>query len=418
MAAIKPHLAQPNENTELEDRYWQCLSEGRDGLGRMTPDHEEEHKVLCPTPGAVLDQTHAGLMQVVYTRKVLLDDLEGVAITPGYKGRDVALYVDKAITGPTWNPMLEVETTSLLSWTTKMQTPSFSLPAGAPVMGGACPGAMAGQSVVPDADRRTQALRLLPVLYGDDWRRHRIDLANTICEHCYAEGGQYATGSVQYHQLVRFAWARRAVRIDMNGEPTDRIEDSALVNVMIDAIDRVDFKESGEPTKFGHVRFFRIHDSGDFFNSLYLQAWKAVANHYHPENTSDPIVFWAPSRVWAEGIDKVRQVERINGPVNGVDTNLIIRPSAYETNAQGPDLFQSEQDGWASASTVYADKVKEEALGKTYDWDCRAYAVDAPKHSCRDAIGPADETGAEGTRGCRACWIFPNLRVNYTLHTR
>lgn len=418
MAAIKPHLALPDEVTDTEARYWQCLSE-QDELGRIDPAHIDDHDVLCPTPDAVLDQTHSGLMNVVYTREVLLEQLGDAVITPRYRGREVALFIDRPVRGPVWNPMLEVSSTKILSWTTKMGAPSFSLPAGAPQMGGACPGAIAGQSIVPDVDRRNQAKRLLPVLYGPQSRGKQISLANTICEHCYAEGGQYATGSVQYHQLVRFVWARRAILMDMQGRPESDPARTAFVAVMKDAIDRVDFKLAEEPAQWRGMRFFRLHDSGDFFDTKYLQCWKAIADYYHPSNHDDPIIFWAPSRIWARGVASVESLERINGPVNGEPTNLVVRPSAYETNAQGPELYDGDEGGWAAPTTVYADVALDQGQGVTYDWNCRAYAVEAEAHSCRAAESPADDTGTPGGPvGCRACWVFPKLRVNYTLHTR
>lgn len=396
MAAIKPHLAEDGENTELQEDYWACASEGLDGLGRA-----EQPDVLCPTPQAVVDQSHASLLTVAYTRKTVVDQLRGRTITPGYKGGKVVLFIDESIPGPAWNPFSDVESTSLLSWTTKMGAPSFSLPAGAKEMGGSCPGAAAGQSIVSDNDRRKQAKVLLPILEAP-----QVELAKAICEFCYAEGGQYATGSVQYHQMVRFAWTRRALFYDIEDRELPRgsdMADSAFVRVMIDAIERADFKINAEPAHWGTQRFFRLHDSGDIFSTRYLAAWKTIADHYHPDNHDDPITFWAPTRMWATGRKFIDYVNEINGQP---DTNLVLRPSAYHIDQHGPpDLGP----GWAGASVVYDKRQKGQAEGVTFDWDCKAYAVEKGP-SCRGAKNPKNQTG------CRVCWKHPELRVNYTLH--
>lgn len=389
MAAILPHLAEEDETTELEQRYWDCASEG--GLG-------DAQDPLCPSPQAVVDQSHAALLTVAMTRSTVVDQLRGRTITPRLRDKEVALYIDESVSGPAWNPMMPVDATSLLSWTTKMGAPSFSLPAGASPMAGSCPGANAGQSIVPDNVRRKAARVLLPVL-----KAPQVELAKSICEFCYAEGGQYATGSVQYHQLVRYAWVRRAVKHDMQGRPVRNPADSEFVQIMIDAINRADFKLREEPPQWQGQRFFRLHDSGDFFSVPYLHAWKAIANHFHPDNNDDPINFWAPTRIWALGPKIIGEVNRLNGEEG---SNLAIRPSAYHVNQHGPEDLGP---GWAQDSVVYQPDIKVEAEGQTFDWDCKAYAAaDGP--SCRGAENP------DGEVGCRVCWMRPDLRVNYTLH--
>jgi hypothetical protein len=395
MAAIKPHLAQ-DETSELEERYWGCStskSRGR-GLG----DVED---LLCPTPSEVIDQSHAELLTVAYTRKIIVEQLAGRSITPTYKAKEVALTIDEPITGPNWNPMPGgIKNTGLLSWTSKMGTPSFSLPAGASQMGGSCPGAAAGQSIVPDEDRRKAARLLLPVLKDVS----QVNMAKTTCEFCYAEGGQYGSASVQYHQMVRYAWTRKALTENLQGKHVESgAQDCAFVQIMIDAINRTDFELSHEPEHWAGKRFFRLHDSGDFFSISYLKAWKHVANHFHPSRHPVPIVFWAPTRIWALGAHIIKIVNEVNGQR---DSNLIIRPSAYPIDQHGPEKLGP---GWASPSVTYTHDGKIEALGRTFDWDCKAYDTkESP--SCRGAENP------DGKTGCRACWMRPDLRVNYTLH--
>ena len=146
-----------------------------------------------------------------------------------------------------------------------------------------------------------------------------------------------------------------------------------------------------------------MHDSGDFFSLEYFDAWKAVTDHFHPSRNDNPITFWAPTRIWAMGEKVVEHINRVNGQS---DSNFIVRPSAYHINQRGPEKLGT---GWAEPSVVYGHSEKHRAEGVTFDWDCKAYAAkDGP--SCRGAENPRGQTG------CRACWEFPDKRINYTLH--
>ena len=402
MAAILPHLELEDETTELQEKYWECTRAASQGLGALDP--------LCPTPRSVINQSHAALLNVAYTRQAVIEQLAGRVITPVYSGEQLALQIDKPIEGPLWNPMASaVEVSKLLSWTTKMGAPSFSLPAGAFAMGGSCPGARAGQSIVPDADRRKAARVLLPVLDAPN-----VNVSLAICEFCYAEGGQYATGSVQFHQIIRYAWVQKALREDAQGNrvPAGSEENSLFVQLMIKAIEKADFKIKGakgvepEAKHWKNERFFRLHDSGDFFSFSYLRAWKAIANHFHPDNNKNPITFWAPSRIWAGGKIAVKTVSEINGPAE--EANLILRPSGYHLNQPGPPRTEKIWSGWYAGTVVYSHEAQEEP-SENYDWNCLAYAAkNGP--SCRGAEDP------DGRTGCRVCWKNPEMRVNYTYH--
>jgi len=446
MAAIKPHLAQDDEASYAEKAYWRCSSAGSAGLG--------DADAVCPTPQEIAGQAHAELMGTAWVRAALIERMQGRKIWIDYDSDgEPSIAIDKPVQGPAWNPTGGSRRTTILGWTTKMGAPSFSLPAGAPTMGGACPGATAGQTIASPEARQAQARLLMPVLnkYNQHGNRtlpvvRSVNAAKAVCEFCYAEGGQYATSGVQNAQLMRFAWAQRAV-----GRPGHVPGVSEFYIVMLDAIDAADFKENKEPKHFGNHRFFRIHDSGDFYSPAYLAEWKKITLHYHPRyggeglrfastKTStqyagtpreqqiqgdvgasevviaqvgkghpNPIFFWAPTRVWAKGEHEVQQVSRINGIRVGGDStwdNFAIRPSGYHIDQHGPFI---PLDGWAAPSTVYAHDSKDQAEGVAYDWDCLAYAVEKGP-SCRGAENP------EGQVGCRACWKHTDLAVNYTLH--
>jgi hypothetical protein len=437
MAAILPHLAEEDETTELQSRYWECAAGS--ALGSL----DEES---CPTPEAVAQEAHAGLLNTAWLRKVIRDGIQGAKISISTKGRgsqiEYVVKTDRLAPGPTWNPYAPPSQATLLSWTSKMGAPSFSLPAGAIAMGGACPGAEAGQSIVSREKRETKSTTVLRVLNenrGQNPRANGVEVTKAICEFCYAEGGQYSTSTVQFAQLMRYAWARAAVRDKKRNSGV-----SEFTRVMIKAIENADFMLAGgrskggktvdpEPKQWGDKRFFRLHDSGDFFDKAYFRAWKQVTLYFHhrvggkglkfnPDGTvarwgkghPDPIWFWAPTRMWA--VDGwVEFIEQENGLVapGGIETwdNFAIRPSAYHINQHGPEL--SSREGWGYASTVFEKSEKEEAEGVAFDWDCRAYAVEKGP-TCRGADSDPDGPG-RGATGCRACWLSPKS-VNYTLH--
>lgn len=418
MAAILPHLEVPEDVTPLERAYDVCV-------GSLQGSSLGEDSPACPSPDAVLADSHAGLLGMAFVRAAVEQSLIGksfVAKAGDIKGkstRNVYLVLDTPIgTGPAWNPNANpsIQQYELLSWTSKMNTPSWSLPAGAPETGGACPGAVGGQSVVGE-ERLIAAQKLVRKVTGK-----AVNLPQAVCQWCYATGGQYSTGQVQYAQLLRFLWARQA--IDLPAIAPDGSASTVFVETMVYAIQNADYRLEGgrdlpaEPTG---RRFFRIHDSGDFFSKKYLEQWKKVTQRL-PD-----ITFWAPSRIWATswGVDAVNEI-------NNPPANFTIRPSAYEVNEPSANDLGP---GWASGSTVIA-AVQNEGMtpereiyvssienkssprGGTdprYTWDCRAYATDDQKHTCRKAVAPQGLGGPDG-KGCRACWIAPGEIINYTLH--
>jgi hypothetical protein len=359
------------------------------------------------------------------TRQALWEEIERGHI--GYKvqwGRadktdpgTAYLVLDRPIggRGPEWNSHSEdLRNFSVLSWTSKMDAPSFSLPAGTQEVGGACPGAVAGQTTAKRDEGFVAMARLVqkrqPLLTafgpGGGGRAEVSTLspdwfAKAICASCYAESGNYAYSSKQLQSILLFDWTKRALSATT---PSGR---SVFVETMIPIVEHADYMTRGgtyakqpvqpESPRYGKRRFFRIHDSSDFFSERYLRAWKEIAD------ALQGIVFWAPSRIWATpwGIDAVNRV-------NAEPKNLIIRPSAYHINTKqmaplGP--------GWVKSSTVYEGTIVEAARADdAFDWNCPAYASENARHSCRSARAP------DGSRGCRACWVHPEFAVNYTFH--
>ena len=439
MAAILPHLAERGETSPIERQYYQCVTSlAGQSLGQDAPH--------CPAPNEVLAQAHAGLLTMTYVRSAVEASLAGRAFrvqngdASGLRTRDVFLILDGPIgSQPAWNPPSNpaVRQFKLLSWTSKMSCPSWSLPAGVPESGGTCPGAAGGQSIVA-TERLIAAQDLVTRVTGKP-----VNLAQCVCEFCYAEGGQYSTGSVQYAQVLRHLWARQA--IEMPACAPDGSPSTMFIETMVAAIQGANFRLAGGistteeitdgatattrrettslPPEPSGRRFFRVHDSGDFFSAEYLRQWKAVADRL------TEIMFWAPTRIWATSWG-ITAVNEING---AAPSNLIIRPSAFEVNEPTPGPRELGP-GWAAGTTVIAagqdlgmtpDRARYVAAierrpvasgsDPRYDWSCRAYATDDQKHTCRRAVAPPGMGGPHGT-GCRACWVAPGEIINYALH--
>ncbi len=431
---------------------------------------------------AALNQSHAELVSTTWIRSAVLRSMQNkrfrvqarslsggdpnsvfiVILDENGEPTDVVDDWREGNTTAAWSPPAtpSAKQVEVLSWTTKMGCPSFSLPAGPIETGGSCPGAKGGQSIVPLSNLQA-GQRAVTAVTGEPVR-----LYQAICQFCYAEGGQYATGGVQVAQVLRYIWTRDAAS-DVKRTATGVAfgpKARAWIEAMVYAIDNADFLLDGgkvakleypperpRPGSRKKQRFFRWHDSGDIFSEAHLAMIKEVCNRL-PD-----ITFWAPTRCWATTWG-VAAVNEINGPAE--QSNLVIRPSSFHVN-EGPPSREKLGIGWAEGSTSYAlaqklwaqessgllqigsrkrvVKVKERDTNtgrmKTvekavslpsplapwakklgYDWDCQTYAVDDEKHTCRHALSPELDSDGKNIVGCRACWIRPGQRINYTLH--
>lgn len=380
---------------------------GVDGLGRAREVEEVLH--VSYLNAEALAKSHAELLQTAWVRKFVFDHLRGrkltVVVTPRPRlgTSDIHLVLDGPMVRPdlpfpAWNPPASPDARrfSLLSWTSKMGCPSFSLPAGPIETGGSCPGAAGGQTIVP----RPKLLASADLVRKFVGRPVRLQQA--VCQYCYAEGGQYGTAGVQFAQAVTYAWTLSA------------LQDGSFVDVMVHAIENADYKLDGgkvdknvyEPETFPG-RFFRWHDSGDIFSPKHLEALVEIARR------CPTIHFWAPTRIWATtwGVRRVNEIAE--GP-GGWPPNFALRPSAYVVNDPPPDPTLLGP-GWTAGSVVFNPEglvqplTREAAL---IDWQCPTYALgDDETASCRNAPRP-DGQGL----GCRACWLEKQAVVNYLLH--
>lgn len=137
---------------------------------------------------------------------------------------------------PGLHPLHRTPITSLpglLTNTSKMPCPSWSLPAGK-----ACPGAKYGEG--------------------------------SICGQCYATKGNYGVPMVKHVQHERFTWTLALMKSPAGQD--------AFVEYMARAI-----KATGLP-------YFRVHDSGDLFSPAYTRCWQRIARKL------SHIRFWFPTR--------------------------------------------------------------------------------------------------------------------------
>src|SRR4029453_13693849 len=127
-------------------------------------------------------------------------------------------------------------------------------------------------------------------------------------------------------------------------------------------------------------KYFRIHDSGDFFNPLYVRMWAAVIRAL-PE-----LLFWGPTRSWHDnGGTRPTNLIILAQLQTLVRTspNVTIRPSALLIGEDAPRVL-----GLSAGSGV---KAADEA-------NCPAHLQG---NACRD---------------CRACWAAPQTSIFYALH--
>lgn len=367
-----------------------------------TPKGESAGK----TPQRV-EVSHAALERDIHTRHWAEQALAGRTLTL----RGTQIHIEPPINlggidSPPWSGNEgELDHIELFTDTSKMGAPSYSLPVGPPSYGGSCPGSFGGMTTAAPAMFKQQRAVVLKVLNDTNPKMRsaipgaNYDPAYSVCQNCYVSKGNHALYYGNNLRIVtRFAWTRAAV------------ESGQFAPSIIEALKHVQF--AAEPAALAHLhqRYFRIHDAGDFYSEKYLAAWHEIAKAYDGQTAGQPrTVFWAPTRIWVTPKGN-EWVKRINGGANFLD-NLVIRPSGYIINAPGPDFEIGRATGYASPTTVDTKPHVEAVLtGKappSFDWLCPAQEFGG---SCLESPNP------DGSRGCRVCWVHPQLRTSYKLH--
>jgi hypothetical protein len=130
--------------------------------------------------------------------------------------------------------------------------------------------------------------------------------------------------------------------------------------------------------------YFRIHDSGDFFNPRYVRAWILVCKSL--PNTKA----WAPSRAWQDGV---------MGPLPVFDPflnalrelaalpNVTVRPSALNFGDVPPAVqglhagSTADRDNESSVYQCPAKRLYDGHCGPCrFCWENKSESVNYPKH--------------------------------------
>ena len=272
---------------------------------------------------------------------------------------------------------IKIRSVCLFTQTSKMAALSFSLPAGPISVGGSCPSSKA------------------PIGQEHDW----------ICNGCYAAGGSYGNLQPQAAQQARYEWVKRSLAVGgPEGLATQLVDGLALA---ISCVEKARARKNSWAMKID-PRFFRIHDSGDFYSEEYWQAWVLVAQ------ALPKVHFWAPTRQHRTVAGR-RWFERTPPP-----PNMAVRPSALRVDEPPPrvaGMAAGTSVGWPLHGSRLPDdggepphgyvrsKSRRPAFvaveGPSGEWFCPVYRDDAK--SCRDAK-------------CRTCWVAPDEPVMYKAH--
>ncbi len=397
MAAINIHIGTQEPEDHVEGSAADLIAKDKNklqGLGDLAGPRSEVPSLVA---------THNGLSRMLWIRRALEDILS----EREYWLEGDHLYLDKPFKRedlPWYGSAMDVvQRIALFGEAAKMACPTWDLPAGASSIGGTCPGATAGQTVAGNIAERHK----LALYTGGEVRPQE-----TVCQICYAEGGNYSSPHVQLGEILRYHWAK-----EMTSTEEGRAE---WIEAMVATIGRLCWSSERlhDPNTKAPVRPIRVHSSGDFFSHEYAEAWIEIANR------TPSVRYWAPTRTWAAaGWSKAWPGILAKMKHN----NFIVRPSAYHTNDPAPGRdFQPWLKGPKQANlpypftcggkpvmgttSIYQFDDEGRGVDPRYDWDCRTYAIGKSEPSCREAEAP------DGQEGCRACWLRPDLRVNYTTH--
>lgn len=373
-----------------------------------------------------LAHAHAGLTRMVWVRQLLANFLAQrrysiVRKEKGEKAGELVFKLDRPMTKeevPWMTATDDHAEFSLWGEAGKMACPTWDLPAGGVTVGGACPGADLGQTVVDPRQRVLRAAQKNGKLYVPNavpgFKEHvELREAETICEGCYAMEGQYPSPHVQCGEVIRYWWLRSML---------DARRDDEVVSTIVASMRLLKY-----PMAPQGIMPVRIHSAGDFFSQRYADVWIEVANRVW---RLDPrIVMWAPTRTWAApgwGAYWQRALEKLESQKHG-RPNLVVRASAYHFNDPAPGKLHARNamgstSLFAKSSGMPTANRDDVAVGHSSDpradWHCQVYALEGLKDANGKRIGLtcANARDPDGNLGCRACWTKTEMRVQYTAH--
>jgi hypothetical protein len=276
--------------------------------------------------------------------------------------------------------------TAFFCVTSKMNTFSFSLPAGPQKYWGTCR-ASELRGIEPGGVKKPEGA------------------GEFICSKCYASGGNYALyWQVSSPQMARLLWVLAVLK------------EGIFVSEVVKAIRFTLSDELTSMEKFKDLKlntnYFRLHDSGDFFDPndygiamdrfAYYDGWCEIARQL-PE-----IRFWAPTRMHIFPEWRRRFIE--NQP-----SNLTVRPSQLWVDVYPPMI--TGMAAGSGVASVIQKRVRDPVTNKLQrvlegfsphagaifggTWCCPAYFFSG--HSCDSAH-------------CRLCWDQPQKPVCYPRH--
>ncbi len=344
---------------------------------------------------------------------------------------------------------------------------SWSIPAGPASSGGTCPAAAPGfMFSTPKKLAEAQANLIEPL--------PPIRIPDYICNGCYAIKGAYGNPSMVFAQEIRLAMIRQMLRSHPSHEgklrqdpnhPNDPTKQIGFSNLFVETfVHAIRLGQMKSMSRFAKLKdksrawalpsekYFRVHDSGDFYSPAYLAAWAEVCRNFlKPFQLSKPIggatelppiTFWAPTRMWAIGQKQDHEIGIYDGRVECVSdehlkcvpSNLVIRPSALHFGdpppliarpgfAKGAASIRPSQRGSVDHfCPAYLDPVTAKGGGERKGAAKADGTYKLVGGTCARAHGPVTENGQEvlpvqnGGSGCRACWTRSDLSIGYSEH--
>lgn len=439
MSAVLPFLeSRPEERAEAADVL--------DGIRGTFLGDDLDEKPKKPKPpkkdedGSIVDalaKPHTELSRLLWARSLVAKALDGRSFSVELDKGQVYVRISPPVPMDLvpWHKSgsKPLERFKLFSTNSKMQCPTFDLPAGAASLGGACPGAIFAQStvdsyesvsagrrdsrplVVTSSDAIAYVQKMTAQKPGDE--NKPIDLRKTVCTYCYATGGKYGEVVVQFSEVARLGFIR-AMMDEKNRENLIKLLTFTIVKTLKYPTDPNDTRHGIKPV--------RLHSSGDFYTPEYARMWVKVAQRVQ---ALDPTIrIWAPTRTHVMlGWDEVWREA-------GIPSNFIIRPSAYSLGDRAPFLdpetgtTTTSPTGSSGTSVLLEEdsasrmnpnpRIKRADTGKPmlvgdgtkFNHQCGVYDLKKGDKQCPQAIAP------DGQVGCRACWVRPDLAVNYVVH--
>lgn len=438
MVAITPYMElkraergkidDPREDVIVTEEDVRALA----GLGAANEPRDIDGSMLDP-----LAKPHTELTRLLWARTLIAKSLVGSKFRLVYAEQKLMVEVVPPSVRQTipWSQSSSpLKRFSLFSTNSKMECPTFDLPAGIGQLGGACPGAAFAQSTVPESILQTSGERhgqvamspemkrgigFLLEQVAKDWEQlpdserkeesKVLNLNSTVCTRCYASGGKYGEAVVQFAEVARMALVTSMLAQNEQG----------LVDLLVRALEETQKWENIDAKRHG-IRPVRVHSSGDFFSPKYASMWLKVAwklneNAILAKKRGDrdylPILLWAPTRTHVlKGWFDFWKGQKI-------PPNFMIRPSAYSVGDPAPFINRESPTGTAGTSVLFSEDAKSRLTSKRgdgdgtkFDWQCGVYALDKGEKTCIKAIAP------DGKVGCRACWVHPEKAVNYVIH--